>query len=182
MTLSLAMAGLVVSGYLVALSLNVAWLGLLRSTGWGWVGELEEFIAESYRELLIGNSTLEFIGILLMVSLVPAVCEELAFRRGLQGLLASRLSAPAAVLTTALIFSAFHLEPFGLPTRFFLGISLGMMSESSTASSSDVGVPARCFAKAAGRQLAACRARWISPKPSRWRIHPWLAAPATSRR
>ena len=126
-SLALALAGLAVSGYLVGAALNLAWLDLLKWTRWAWVGELEVVLVESYRRLLTANSSLELLGVLLMVTVLPAVCEEVAFRRGLQGLLASRLSGATAVLASAAIFSAFHLDPFGLPTRFFLGLSLGLV-------------------------------------------------------
>jgi len=126
-SLALALAGLAVSGYLVAAALNLAWLDLLNWTGWAWVGELESAVVASYRELLTAHSSPELLGVVLMVTVLPAVCEELAFRRGLQGLLASRMNGGSAVLLSAAIFSAFHLEPFGLPTRFFLGLSLGLV-------------------------------------------------------
>jgi membrane protease YdiL (CAAX protease family) len=124
---TLALAGLALGGYLVALALQFVWLEGLHSTGWAWVAEWEALLTEGYRKLLIAGSGAELLGVLLMVSLVPAVCEELAFRRGLQGLLASRMSGAKAVTLSAAVFSLFHLDPFGLPTRFFLGLSLGIV-------------------------------------------------------
>jgi membrane protease YdiL (CAAX protease family) len=126
LALALALPGMAVGGFLVALGLNVAWLRALQATGWAWVPELEDFVEERYEALLAADGTAELVIVLLVASLLPALCEETAFRRGLQGLLASRWGVSSAVLSASIVFAAFHLEPFGLPTRIFLGLSLGV--------------------------------------------------------
>ena len=125
--LALALPGLAVGGFLLGTAIHHAWLRALVATGWEWVDRLDRIVTESYAVLLRADSPAELVAVLLMVSLVPAVCEEVAFRRGLQGLLAARGSGASAVIVSAAVFSAFHLDPFGLPARFVLGISLGVL-------------------------------------------------------
>ncbi len=56
------------------------------------------------------------------------LCEELFFRGFLQRGLMARLEAPRAIVVTALIFSAFHLEPVGFLARFQLGVLFGLLA------------------------------------------------------
>lgn len=127
LALGLALPGLAFGGLLLGVAVHHAWLRALVSTDWGWIATWDELVTRAYAVLLKAEGPLELAGVLLMVSLVPAVCEELAFRRGLQGLLAPQLGGVGAVLVSAAVFSAFHLDPFGLPARFLLGISLGTL-------------------------------------------------------
>jgi membrane protease YdiL (CAAX protease family) len=125
--LALALPGLMIGGLLLGVAVHHAWLRALASTGWEWIAKWDALVTESYEILLKADGRLELAGVLIMVSLVPAACEEVAFRRGLQGLLATRAGGVTAVLGSAAVFSAFHLDPFGLPARFLLGISLGTL-------------------------------------------------------
>jgi membrane protease YdiL (CAAX protease family) len=93
----------------------------------GFAVAMTELNAEAYGPLLQTTGGFDALLLILVVSLLPAVCEELAFRKGIQGLLADRLPAAVAIIVSAAVFSAFHLDPLGLPTRLFLGISLGLV-------------------------------------------------------
>lgn len=76
---------------------------------------------------------------LLCVALVPAVCEELFFRAGIQNLLqrwwsplradgtASAVGVHAAVWVTAALFSLAHFELFAFLPRLLLGALLGYL-------------------------------------------------------
>ncbi len=76
---------------------------------------------------------------LLCVALVPAVCEELFFRAGIQNLLqrwwsplrvdgtASAVGVHAAVWVTAALFSLAHFEIFAFLPRLLLGALLGYL-------------------------------------------------------
>lgn len=65
---------------------------------------------------------------LLVVALVPAVCEECFFRFGLQSLLRRwwKCDLPA-VAVAALLFSLAHGDPSGLVPRFIMGLLLGLL-------------------------------------------------------
>lgn len=84
---------------------------LMSATGWGG---------------LVAN--------LFVVALVPAVCEEVFFRAGMQNLFlrwfgrsGKTWGVHVSVLLTAAIFSLFHGEVFSFVPRFVLGAVLGYM-------------------------------------------------------
>jgi hypothetical protein len=62
------------------------------------------------------------------VSIAAPICEELFFRGLFQkGLLSSSLSRVSAVVVTAVVFSAFHLDPVGFLARVELGVLFGVL-------------------------------------------------------
>ena len=61
-----------------------------------------------------------------IISLLAALSEELLFRGVLQKILVDGTQRlHIGILLTAFIFSAFHLQFYGLIPRFFLGVLLG---------------------------------------------------------
>jgi membrane protease YdiL (CAAX protease family) len=74
------------------------------------------------------QTPLELASVILGVCLAAPLCEELCFRGLLQRGLMSRSSPRAAVLGTALLFSAFHLDPIGFMARFELGVVFGILA------------------------------------------------------
>lgn len=65
---------------------------------------------------------------LLVVALIPAVCEEVFFRAGIQNLLQRWFkNGHAAIWVTALIFSLGHGEVFAFVPRFLMGAVLGYL-------------------------------------------------------
>ena len=61
----------------------------------------------------------------LMVSLAPAVFEELAFRGFIQGRLGSLMGPREAVAVQAAMFSVLHMSPMVFPSHFVFGVVLG---------------------------------------------------------
>lgn len=102
--------------------------------GWqlGAFGERMRAIQNQSEQLLaqvINNpSAGALIGNLVVVALVPAVCEELLFRSGIQNLL-HRWSGNAhiAVWGAAIIFSIAHGELFAFVPRLLMGAALGYL-------------------------------------------------------
>ena len=78
-------------------------------------------------EAIMGlNSTPDFILSLLVMGLLPAVCEETLFRGGLQNFLTRWTKNPwLSIVIVAAIFSAVHFSFYGFLPRFFLGMMLG---------------------------------------------------------
>lgn len=75
-----------------------------------------------------GQSPVELALLLAGVSIAAPVCEEFFFRGLVQkGLLASSLSRAGAVGVTAVVFSAFHLDPVGFLARVELGVLFGVL-------------------------------------------------------
>ena len=65
---------------------------------------------------------------LLIVALLAAVSEELLFRSVIQKALVKIFkNAHVAIVVTAIVFSAFHMDFFGFFPRFILGVMLGYM-------------------------------------------------------
>ena len=107
------------------------WLGVWNNQ-WDF-GQMFSSMSEEYSQLIykiVGKAVnAGFIGLLLMVltvAVLPAICEELFFRVGLQQLLGKWFrNDHAAVVVTALIFSFVHFEMYGFLVRFVLGMVLG---------------------------------------------------------
>jgi membrane protease YdiL (CAAX protease family) len=64
---------------------------------------------------------------LLLVSVMPGVFEELAFRGVIQSSLERVLNARDAWLIQAALFSVLHLSPLMFPSHFLMGLCLGYM-------------------------------------------------------
>lgn len=93
---------------------------LLRNIQDATEGIVEEMVSTDTVGGLLGN--------LLVVALIPAVCEEVFFRAGIQNLLQRWVKNPhVAIWLTALIFSLGHGEVFAFMPRFVLGALLGYL-------------------------------------------------------
>lgn len=101
--------------------------GLLRS--------LQEQAEELVKQMLATDTVGGLLANLLVVALVPALCEEIFFRAGIQNLLQRWLSADgrkpwgvhAAIWLTAIVFSLGHGELFLFMPRLVLGAILGYL-------------------------------------------------------
>lgn len=93
-----------------------------------WMKRAEESASNIiYRFLDTDNTTLLLINIL-MIAILPALGEEMLFRGVLQPIFGELLkNKHAAVIITAFLFSAIHLQFFTFLPRFFLGIALGYL-------------------------------------------------------
>ena len=124
----LALAGVIVY---VLLSPLVDWLGFWNNH-WN-VGEMFSMMSKEYQEMIMGivrkAASAGTVGLLIMVlvmAVVPALCEELFFRVGLQQLLGKWFKNDhVAVVVTAFVFSLMHMEMSGFLIRFVLGLVLG---------------------------------------------------------
>ena len=72
------------------------------------------------------DSTSDFLGVVFVLAFIPAVGEELFFRGLVQNLLhAIAKNIHVGIALSALIFSAIHLQFYGLVPRFLLGVLFG---------------------------------------------------------
>ncbi len=89
--------------------------------------QFQKTIEQTYRLLITSHSPTEFLYVILVVAVTPAICEELLFR----GLIQSNLELPAsrrkAILSTGIIFGAYHLDPASFVALCVLGIYLGYL-------------------------------------------------------
>lgn len=107
----------------IPLSWLIAWLQ-------GFVLAVPVEFLEAMQELVVAEDARSMIGVLLVLALTPAICEELVFRGVLLQALGTRLTGVATVVLSAVVFGAFHLSSVTvirlLPT-IWLGLLLGMV-------------------------------------------------------
>ncbi len=93
-----------------------------------WMKESEEQAAKLTEAFLKMDNTSDLFLNLVMVALLPAIGEEFLFRGVIQNLL-SQLTRKkhTAIILTAVLFSAIHMQFFGFFPRFLLGVLLGYL-------------------------------------------------------
>ena len=65
---------------------------------------------------------------IIVIALLPAICEELFFRGALQRVMIHLTKSPVlGIIIAAFLFSALHLQFAGFLPRMFLGIVLGVL-------------------------------------------------------
>ena len=93
-----------------------------------WIKMTEERAADITVLLVSGKSVFALLVNLVMIAVLPAIGEELIFRGILQRILVnSTRNIHLAVVISAFIFSAFHMQFYGFLPRFFIGIILGYL-------------------------------------------------------
>lgn len=95
-----------------------------------WMRSMEDTASETTKKIINNPEVGCMVVNLLVLALMPAICEEMYFRAGLQEAVVAdttRLNKYAAAIFAAFIFSAIHLQFFGFLPRFVLGIFLGFM-------------------------------------------------------
>jgi len=65
---------------------------------------------------------------LLVYALLPALCEELAFRGFILSGLLKRFRPRTAILLCSFLFALFHMNVFQFLPAFFLGVVLGLLT------------------------------------------------------
>jgi membrane protease YdiL (CAAX protease family) len=91
--------------------------------------KLQDFMSQQYAPLLRYDSASDVIGLILVATIVPAICEETVFRGFVQRVLRGRLGERWSIGLTAAMFAAVHVEPLGFLARLVLGIGLGIAFE-----------------------------------------------------
>lgn len=90
-----------------------------------WIYESEKNAAGVVKRFLQMNTLAELAFNLVLIALAPAVCEELLFRGALQRIFHERFNLHVAIILSAAIFSAFHMQFLGFLPRFVLGLVFG---------------------------------------------------------
>jgi uncharacterized protein len=93
--------------------------------------KFQQLIDGMYKELLMMRSPSEFVFVLFVGAVVPAVCEELLFRGVVQYSFERGMKTRWAFLLTAMLFSFFHMNPMNLLVLFFIGFYLSFLVWSS---------------------------------------------------
>ncbi len=86
-----------------------------------------KWIEEQLRDVLAGPVWWQ----LVLIALLPAVCEEIAFRGFILSGLLRRMSPPTAIIVSGFLFGFFHMNPQQLLTATVLGWVLGIIATRS---------------------------------------------------
>ncbi|MBR1798335.1 MAG: CPBP family intramembrane metalloprotease [Bacteroidales bacterium] len=115
----------------------IDWLTVWND-GWHWSGawqqleqtlrSLSEMSEKVVDDICMRPGVGPLIANLIVIALIPAVCEELFFRVGIQGILQRWTgNVHVAVWVTAAVFSLAHFELFAFLPRFVMGAVLGYL-------------------------------------------------------
>jgi membrane protease YdiL (CAAX protease family) len=92
---------------------------------------LEKFktmFEEIYKQLVTTNSVPEFLWVVLIIALIPAVAEEFMFRGLIQRSFENATTPIRGVIITGIIFGAYHMNPFSFVPLVIIGIYLGFLT------------------------------------------------------
>jgi len=87
--------------------------------------KLNSFVDKTYVNLLTAHSIFEGILVIIVVSIVPAICEEVMFRGYIQRSFEFKVKPVWAALLTAVFFGLYHFNPYGLIPLIGLGFYFG---------------------------------------------------------
>lgn len=87
--------------------------------------KLNALVDKTYGNLLTAHNAFEGILVILVVSIVPAICEEVMFRGFIQRSFEFRFKPVWAAFITAIFFGLYHFNPYGLIPLIGLGFFFG---------------------------------------------------------
>jgi membrane protease YdiL (CAAX protease family) len=126
----------------VALVLGIMIAALFASTFFAYLNEhlpisirlkemfdrMEKDYQKEVEAILTLQNLKDYLIALLVMALIPAVCEEALFRGGLQNYLTRWSKNPwLSIVIVSVLFSAAHFSFYGFLSRLFLGIVLGFI-------------------------------------------------------
>ncbi|BDQ04103.1 CPBP family intramembrane glutamic endopeptidase [Ignavibacterium sp.] len=92
---------------------------------------LNELVDKTYGNLLKASGVPELLFVVLIVAVVPAVSEEVMFRGFIQRSFELKIKPFVAALLTAVFFSLYHFNPYGLIPLAVLGFYFGFAAYTS---------------------------------------------------
>ncbi len=90
-----------------------------------FLDKLNAMVDQTYSNLLSTKSILEGILVVVVVSVVPALCEEVMFRGYIQKSFELKMKPIWAAIITAIFFGLYHFNPYGLIPLIGLGLYFG---------------------------------------------------------
>ena len=87
--------------------------------------DMDKLLANSYEGILSAGSIFEMIFIVLVVAVVPGVCEEVFFRGFIQKSFELSTKPFWAIFISSLAFSLYHFNPYGLLALLILAMYFG---------------------------------------------------------
>ncbi len=93
--------------------------------------QFQQIIEQTYKTLLTAKTPFDFLLVVLVVAVTPAICEETLFRGLTQGNFRLSMSNRKAIILTGIIFGFYHLDPFTFVALCVLGIYLSYLLAAS---------------------------------------------------
>ncbi len=87
---------------------------------------LDKYVEKTYANLLAADNIFEIIFVLVMVSIVPAICEEIFFRGYVQKSFELKYGYFKSAALTGLFFAMYHFNPYGFIGLLALGVYFGV--------------------------------------------------------
>ncbi len=89
------------------------------------IDQLDKLLESTYSNLIVAHSFFEGLFIILIVAVVPALCEEVFFRGFVQSSFEYKFKPLLSSLLTAFFFGIYHFNPYGLIPLIALGTYFG---------------------------------------------------------
>lgn len=93
--------------------------------------KLDKLVEGQYASLLTAHSFFEGVFVIIIVAVVPALCEETMFRGFIQRSFEFRIKPVWAAFFTAIFFGLYHFNPYGLIPLIGLGFYFGYAAYTS---------------------------------------------------
>ncbi len=92
---------------------------------------LNELIEKTFGNLIHADNFVEMLLVIITISIIPAICEEVMFRGYIQRSFGFKFKPHIAALLTALFFALYHFNPYGLIPLAIIGFYLGFAAYKS---------------------------------------------------
>jgi membrane protease YdiL (CAAX protease family) len=92
---------------------------------------LNELIEKTFGDLIRADNVPEMLLVIIAISVVPAICEEVMFRGYIQRSFGFKFKPHVAAIITALFFALYHFNPYGLIPLAIIGFYLGFAAYKS---------------------------------------------------
>ncbi len=89
--------------------------------------QFQKAIQQTYTVLISAHSPFEFLFVLLVIGITPAICEEMLFRGLVQGNFELSMSRRKAIIVTGVIFGLYHVDLVTFVALCSLGIYLSYL-------------------------------------------------------
>jgi len=92
---------------------------------------LNELIEKTFGDLIRADNVPEMLLVIIAISVVPAICEEVMFRGYIQRSFGFKFKPHIAAIITAVFFALYHFNPYGLIPLAIIGFYLGFAAYTS---------------------------------------------------
>lgn len=89
--------------------------------------DIFDMLENAALKIVTAYSTLEYIVVVVVICVTPAICEEMLFRGFVLSNMRKIAGVPAAIFMSAFLFAIYHFEPFNIIPLAMLGAFLGFV-------------------------------------------------------